>query len=320
MIEKLNKVGDLNILVVGDIILDEYIFGTSERISPEAPVPIVSITETENVLGGAANVASNLANLGAQIHLLGFVGGDESGRKVMELLEKIGIDTSSICEFDRPTTTKTRIVSKGQQMIRIDNEVTNGLPIELENEIFHQVKAHIESENYNGIILQDYNKGLFTSNIIGRIMRLARNHELPIFVDPKFKNFWSYTEATLFKPNLKEIIDANSGRFGSDVENILVQSAERLNCELLICTMAEKGIAYVKDSEYFVQSTERIDVVDVSGAGDTALAVMTIAYLIGCTPEEIAQLANLGGKLVCLKSGVSTITIDELKDAYLRSS
>ena len=318
MIEKLNNVGGLNILVVGDLILDKYIVGTSERISPEAPVPIVSITETKDVLGGAANVASNIVDMGARISLIGFVGRDDSGKRICDLLEQKGIDTNTICEFDRPTTTKTRIVSKGQQMIRIDNEVTDELNIDLENKIFHSIKEHVESGNYNGIILQDYNKGLFTSNIIGRIIRLAGDHSLPTFVDPKFKNFWSFTDATLFKPNLKEIIDANQGRFGSDIEDILVQSAERLNCEVLICTMAEKGIAYVIDSEYYVEPTEKIDVIDVSGAGDTALAVMTIAYLIGCTPQEIAQLANLGGKLVCLKSGVSTITIDELKDAYLR--
>ncbi|MEM9548843.1 MAG: PfkB family carbohydrate kinase, partial [Bacteroidota bacterium] len=167
-----------------------------------------------------------------------------------------------------------------------------------------------------GVVLQDYNKGIFTVNSIDRILELIRKHDIPYFIDPKFSNFWKFQGATLFKPNRKELMDANSSHKSISFQEIMKSSAHKLKCEILMCTLAEKGIAYVEEDKLFYSPADRIDVVDVSGAGDTSLSIMVLAYLLGYDTSSIATLANLSGKVVCMKSGVSIMTLDELKSAY----
>lgn len=316
MFEKFEKVEDLNILVIGDIILDTYIHGDTHRISPEAPVPVVLTRNKSHVPGGAANVATNLTSLGAKVYLMGFVGNDNNGDLVTQLVEKVIYDGKSIFKTEQITTTKTRVVSKGQQMIRIDDENVSHYST-LEEEMFiNKLSDILNSNSISGIVLQDYNKGLFSAFIIKSVIDIAQSQQIPFFVDPKHDNFWEFKGATLFKPNLSELKKANESDDTIHLDEMLIRTASDLNCELLICTLAEDGIALVKNGEIFYSPTQKIDVLDVSGAGDTALSIMVIAYLLGYNSDEIAQLANICGKVVCMKSGVSTITIQELKDAY----
>ena len=316
MFEKFNDVGNQSILVIGDIILDKYIYGQTTRISPEAPVPIVLAKKESYVLGGAANVAANLNSLGAKSYLMGCVGNDQNGRTVIDLIDDILSDSSGIFHSSKKTTTKSRIVSKGQQVLRIDEESTFDMESAEQKSFFELIENAINTMPFDGIILQDYNKGIFSERMIQDVLQLAKNKSIPIFVDPKHKNFWKYQGVTIFKPNLSEILEANEIENYSSLDELLISTYSRLKCELLMCTLADEGIAYVQKGVVSKSPTQKIDVVDVSGAGDSALATIVLSYLLGYEAKEIAILANLGGKVACMKSGVSTIFITELISAY----
>lgn len=315
MFEKFKNVDDHRILVIGDIILDKYIYGDSTRISPEAPVPIVLANKKSHVLGGAANVAANLVALGVKTYLIGQVGNDEHGDLIMKLAKESSIDASRIMRSNKITTTKTRIVSKGQQMLRVDEEDIEEISNFNVDQAIGIISSTIQQEKITGVVLQDYNKGLFSVFMISEIIEVCKKYDLPFFVDPKHSNFWEFKNATLFKPNLSELIKANNNNFAK-LDRMLLISSQKLNCNILMCTLAEEGIAYVEASNVEKTPTEKIDVIDVSGAGDSALSIMVISYMLGYDTKSISILANLCGKVVCMKSGVSTITIDELKRAY----
>jgi rfaE bifunctional protein kinase chain/domain len=316
MFEKFKNVGNQNILVIGDIILDKYIYGQTTRISPEAPVPIVLSEEERYVLGGAANVAANLNSLGAKTFLIGCIGDDQNGKIVLDLVDNTLLDSAGILKSSKKTTTKSRIVSKGQQLLRIDDENTSDLSSSEEILILSLIKKAILSNSFNGIILQDYNKGIFTDKLIQEILQLAKDNSLPVFVDPKHKNFWKYQGATIFKPNLSEILSANDIENYNSLDDLLIATFKRLKCELLMCTLADEGIAFVQDGIVSKSPTQKIDVVDVSGAGDSALSIIVMGFLLGYDAKSIALLANLCGKIACMKSGVSIISFEELISAY----
>lgn len=318
MFENFKNVGNQNILVIGDIILDKYIYGQTTRISPEAPVPIVLSEKETYVLGGAANVAANLNSLGAKSFLIGSIGNDQNGKIVIDLVDDILFDSSGIFQSSKKTTTKSRIVSKGQQVLRIDEENPSYLSKSEETLLFELVEKAIKLNSFDGIILQDYNKGIFSERLIQDIIELAKDNSLPIFVDPKHKNFWKYQDVTIFKPNLSEILAANDIENYNSLDDLLISTYKRLNCKLLMCTLADDGIAYVLDGKVSKSPTQKIDVVDVSGAGDSALSIIVLGFLLGYEVKSIAILANLCGKVACMKSGVSTITIMELETAYKR--
>jgi rfaE bifunctional protein kinase chain/domain len=267
-------------------------------------------------LGGAANVAVNLTAFGAKVHLMGCVGADARGDLAIEMAKKCLFDVSGIFRSGKRTTSKTRIVSKGQQMLRIDNEDISDIPPSEEESFFKIISNKLRYGGISGIVLQDYNKGIFTASLIDRIITLAHEQGIPFFVDPKHKNFWMYKGATLFKPNLSEIMQANSPKEYLSNEELLLSSARKLKCKILMCTLAEKGIAFVENEKVEYTPTQKIDVIDVSGAGDTSLAIMVLAYLLGYDTKSISILANLCGKVVCMKSGVSTMTLEELKTAF----
>ncbi len=316
MFERFKNVEHQRILVIGDIILDKYIYGDSSRISPEAPVPIVLSQKESNVLGGAANVAANLASFGAQVYLMGCVGDDSNGDVLIRLATESLFDISSVFRSSKITTSKTRIVSKGQQMLRIDEEDSKDITEIEEKSFADMISNSLQKNNITGIVLQDYNKGIFTPSLISTIISLSEEHQIPFFVDPKHKNFWLYKGATLFKPNLSEIKKATNYYDLNSLDEMLLASTQKLKCKILMCTLAEKGIAYVEKEKVELTPTQKIDVIDVSGAGDTSLSIMVLGYLLGYDTKSISILANLCGKIVCMKSGVSTMTIEELKTTY----
>ena len=316
MFEKFKNVKDHSILVIGDIILDKYIFGDSTRISPEAPVPIVLANKKSYVLGGAANVAANLTSLGVKTYLMGQVGNDTNGELIIKLANESSIDISGIVKSNKVTTTKTRIVSKGQQMLRVDEEDIDEISEKEKSTFITMLSNTIVQNGITAIVLQDYNKGLFSVSMINETIAICNKHDLPFFVDPKHNNFWKYQNATLFKPNLSEMIKANINNNYSTLDEMLLISSKKLNCKVLMCTLAEDGIAYIENAKVERTPTEKIDVIDVSGAGDSALSIMVISYKLGYDTKSISRLANLCGKVVCMKSGVSTITINELKRAF----
>ena len=319
MFDKFKKVGQQNILVIGDIILDKYIIGATHRMSPEAPVPVVNAEETNFVLGGAANVAANLQSLGANFFLIGQVGKDDHGDIVQQLINDSLSGKAALITSSKITTTKTRIVSKGHQLLRVDEEDTNYLSKNEEIELLATINNTIKDKDITGIILQDYNKGLFSEAVISSIMEIALSRALPIFVDPKNHNFWKYKNATVFKPNLSELLQANNTSQKDYLERILQTTSEQLKCKILFCTLAERGNVFVQDSRVTFVPTQKIDVVDVSGAGDSALAIITLSYLLGYDTKEIAQLANFCGKVACMKTGVSTVSLNEIKKAFTAS-
>ncbi len=313
----LEKFKDKRVLVVGDVMVDSYLWGDVDRISPEAPIPIVAVTERENRLGGAANVARNLKALGAEITLSALIGDDAEGEVFMQLLKKRGISGDGIVKSPhRPTTTKTRILSRNQQMFRYDNETVDYLDGPAESELIKKTLATYESVKPEVVIFQDYNKGVLSDKLIRELISVCSENKVPTVVDPKARHFFSYEGCTLFKPNLKEVkegihvdIDPNS------LDSLNAASAalrEKLSHELTLFTLSEHGI-YVEQagSGKLIPAHVR-NVSDVSGAGDTVISVAGLCMAVGADPVKMAELANLAGGLVCEEVGVVPIDPDKL--------
>ena len=312
MLERFSKVSNLNIIVIGDIILDEYIDGTSTRMSAEAPIPIVDKTGSYNVLGGSANVAANIQSLGANPILIGTIGNDIYGNYLSQKLEKLGISSQYLLGINKPTTVKTRVIVDGKQIFRIDNEETSYISTEVEQSMLKLLKTVLETQAVDGIILQDYNKGIFTKSMIKSVLELSKLQKITTFVDPKFDNYWLYNEVDYFKPNKKELFKALMDDSLS-INDAMNQTRSKQNCKHVICTLAQDGIAYLSHSEFIQNPTHKIDVLDVSGAGDTTMSMIAIAVLLGYDANEILELSNAAGRAACLKYGVSTITISDLQ-------
>lgn len=312
MLEQFSNVTDLNIIVIGDIILDEYIDGVINRMSAEAPIPIVDKTGSKYVLGGSANVATNLKTLGANPILIGTIGEDENGNNICKMLNSHDIASDKLTKIKKPTTVKTRVTVDGKQIFRVDHEDIFPISKEVEHKVVNQLNHILKSKSIDGIIIQDYNKGLFTESMISLVISLAKSNNVITFVDPKFNNYWNYKEVDYFKPNKKEIFTALETESIS-VEQAMRKTKSKLNCGHVICTLAEDGINYLSDSEFIKGPTQKIDVVDVSGAGDTTMAMIAITVLLGYDSEKILALSNAAGRAACLKYGVSTITISDLK-------
>ncbi len=309
----LKKINKLNILIIGDIILDKYIYGEINRQSPEAPIPVIDQQEEKNILGGAANVAYNLHTLGASPVLIGTVGNDKNGTIIKQLYTSIIDKNIHIIDCNKKTTTKTRVVVDGRQILRIDDE--NTTPInEIETaKLIETVTSIIESNNLSGLILQDYNKGILTKVNIKLLIEIAHKNNIPVFADPKHDNFWEYKHVDFFKPNNKELLIACRLQ-KSQISEAAVTTLKRLSCKALIVTLAQDGIMYLTKDKNGIAKTVKIEQADVSGAGDTTLAMMVIAYLTDHKIEDIAQLGNIAGMLVCKKPGVSTIKLKEVQN------
>jgi D-glycero-beta-D-manno-heptose-7-phosphate kinase len=310
--------GQTKIGVVGDIMLDTYWWGTVDRISPEAPVPIVSLQKKETRVGGAANVALNLRALGAPTTLFAVIGKDEEGKALNGLLNKEGINTQYIYASEtRVTTNKVRIMGRNQQMMRLDHEHTNDISTEEEAALLNNFYAYIDTEKPSLIILEDYNKGVLTKNVITSVIAYCQSKGIPTAVDPKQKNFLAYKGCTIFKPNLKEVkeglkIEIPSVNLDS-LNNVHSALNEALAHEISFITLSEHGVYFGKSDTQKLIPTHIRNIADVSGAGDTVIAVASLTYASTNNMELAAELANIAGGLVCELVGTAPINKNSLE-------
>ncbi len=308
------------VLIIGDVMVDSYLVGKVDRISPEAPVPVVALKQRNNLLGGAANVALNIKSLGAEAFLFSVIGNDKQGEILLELMEKEGLSTQGIIlSKDRITTTKFRIISNNMQMLRVDEEMDTDLSTNETNELIKNISTLIKSQKPDVIILQDYNKGVLSPEVIVLITEIAAMADIPVAVDPKKKNFTLYKGVSLFKPNLKEINEGLKTDIDPRSLESLQEAAELLhasqNIEHIMITLSEHGV-FISSRKSYGYDTNIIPAVlrsiaDVSGAGDTVISVAALCMAVKSDPLFIATLANLAGGLVCEHSGV--VPVDKMQ-------
>jgi rfaE bifunctional protein kinase chain/domain len=307
----------LKVGVIGDVMLDTYIWGNVERISPEAPVPVVSLDSKEYRIGGAGNVALNCRSLGSKVFLLSVRGQDQDGELLNELLRENMVDTSYMVKSsDRITTSKTRIISRNQQMMRLDSEVTHDLNAKDEKLMVAKIKSFIETEDPDIIIFEDYNKGVLTANLIRQVISLCKKAGVLTAADPKRKNFFSYKDVDIFKPNLKEVKeglnlifdDADQEllmRMHSEIENIL-------HHRISFITLSDKGVFYCENGVSAIVPSHLRNISDVSGAGDTVIAVASLVYAATKKAHLMAEIANIAGGLVCEEVGTVAVNKEKL--------
>lgn len=315
LLELLERIRGQRIVVVGDVMLDRYLTGDADRVSPEAPVPVVTVEEERDVAGGAANVAANVAALGAKAMLFGVVGHDKEAAALIEELGALGIATDGLIAVSgRPTTCKTRIVARGQQVVRIDREVTN--PLADRDRATLLARAATAIAEADALVIGDYDKGTLDADLAQALIAAARARGLAVVVDPKQRNFFSYAGATVFKPNRRELELAFSAHFTGE-DRDLEPARARLNVENLLLTLGGDGMALVSAGAP-LRRTPSIarEVFDVSGAGDTVSAVMAAALGAGATIDEAAWVANLAAGVEVGKRGTATVSRDELLTAW----
>ena len=300
-------------LVIGDIMLDQYVYGTVERVSPEAPIPVVSVSNTEKLLGGAANVAANISALGVQTSLCGHLGDDNSRLEVEQLMEKANLSFCGFIDNNHPTTIKTRVIAKHQQIVRFDEETT----VLLSEDTLKSIAELIVSKGFSVIVLSDYNKGFCSDELCRTVLDIARQRNIPVIVDPKTPDWRKYKGAYLITPNYGEFCQAIGKKSVSDAE--LIGSAhslrEKFEIDNIIVTMSERGMQYVGREKEFRISAEVRDVADVSGAGDTAIAALAAFLLAGLPAEDAVALANKAAGLAVGRVGTSVISLKELVDS-----
>jgi rfaE bifunctional protein kinase chain/domain len=312
--ELLERMRGMRIAVIGDVMLDRYLIGSVERISPEAPVPVVTVEEDRIVPGGAANVAVNIAAIGATPHLVGTVGDDDAGSALREALDALGIAAGSVVTIPgRPTTTKTRIIARGQQVVRIDREVVNPLADRGRDAVL--AAAHAAIAAADGALLEDYDKGTIDAAMAGDLVAAARKRGVPVVVDPKARNFFAYSGATVFKPNRQELEWAFATHFSGDDAD-LEGARQRLGADHLVLTLGAEGMALASQGEPLRRAPSNAqDVFDVSGAGDTVAAWMACALAAGGNIAEAAWLANVAAGIEVGKRGTASVSPQELLDA-----
>ena len=303
---------NLNVMIVGDVMIDSYMWGSVDRISPEAPVPVVAVDSRENRLGGAANVALNIQSLGANPIIHALIGEDDKGSELIKLAEAQKLPTNGIITHpSRQTTVKTRIISGSNQMLRVDEENTQNLSEEQENIFLKSIISTLKSSNIDIIIFEDYDKGLITEKVISETIKTAIELSIPTAVDPKKKNFNFYQGVSLFKPNLKELkqglkIDFDQGNL-QQIENAAKDLKMKLNAETVLVTLSELGIHINGCNAQETIPAHYRDITDVSGAGDTVISIAALCYALKVQGKELAMLSNLAGGLVCEKTGVVPI-------------
>jgi len=307
----LKQFTDKHLLVVGDVMLDKYIWGSVDRISPEAPVPVVHVNKTNHHSGGAANVARNIHGLGANVTLIGLVGDDTSGQQLKSILsEDEDISCKLLIESGRQTTVKTRIIAQGQQVVRLDREnhlSPTGDTVDMLKQVIAPALASVD-----GIILQDYNKGVFTPELIQWIMEQSRKNSIHVYVDPKKHHFAAYSGARLFKPNVSEFFSNVNDE--SELDGAGESFRNKHGFDILMVTQGEKGMTLFTADKPFQIETKARAVHDVSGAGDTVIATFALSDVCGCSPEEAARISNLAAGRVCEEVGVVPIDTDSLLD------
>ena len=316
-----------HIVVVGDAMLDVYLRGDVDRVSPEAPVPVVRVRERRLALGGAANVAQNVAALGAKATLVAAVGKDEAAGQIKKALAAIGAASGGLVEVARPTTTKTRVVARGQQLVRVDEETDDDFTGVDAGRIADAVERSVASAD--AVVLEDYNKGVLVVPVIERAIAAAKKRGVPVVVDPKYRNFFAYTGATIFKPNRRELESALGAAVDIDHPETLPAMVERLGVDALLLTLGERGMALIErgvagkagsaakaaDAVHRIPTTAR-EVFDVVGAGDTVTAYLAAMLAAGATPLEAAIIANFAAGVEVGKSGAATVSTAEVIAAY----
>lgn len=310
----LGRFSEAKILVVGDIMMDRFIWGKVSRISPEAPVPVVLVERETLLLGGAANVVNNIHSLGGHVSLCGVIGDDEGGQRVLRELTQRGVDIRGlVIEEGRQTTTKTRIIAHQQQVVRIDRETTDFLKSSTFRDLSRFIDENIR--DCDGIILSDYGKGLLTRELIRALIRRASETKKFVMVDPKLKNFFFYRGATVITPNTGEASAAAGVPITdlSSLKRVGKALLKRLRCEVLVITRGEEGMALFEPNQepYLVPTVAR-EVYDVTGAGDTVIGTMALAMAAGVRVRDAARLANHAAGIVVGKVGTATVTQEEL--------
>ena len=307
----------LRVLIIGDVMIDNYVWGKVSRISPEAPVPIVSVVRKEQRLGGAANVALNVKALGATPVLCSVIGVDSAGKHFLEMMEKEKLSVKGILKSrDRITTIKTRVLGNTSHLLRIDEEIDSDITEHETNLFLQSITYLIETQKIDVIIFEDYNKGLITEPLIKDVLRRAKKLSVPVVVDPKKKHFMCYHGATLFKPNLKELKEGLKLDFDQSSEKELAKAVDmlksKLKIDLAMITLSEHGIyIHGRHVKKRVPAHYR-NISDVSGAGDTVVSVAALALAAGLKPEMIAEISNIAGGLVCESVGVVPIDSNQL--------
>ena len=315
--EILGKFNKIKIQVVGDMMLDEYLIGKVSRISPEAPVPIVNIEAERFVLGGASNVANNLKSLSAKVSVYGVVGKDDNGEKFLKELKGKEIDHWGIVKDEsRPTIIKSRILSQGQQLLRLDWEKDTEISEEIQKKIIENV-AHKINE-VDAILLSDYNKGVLTPYVAKSIIEIARENKRIVMVDPKPSNFRNYVGATSMTPNKKEILDYFGMKKFKNEEEIAEKMAalkEELKLDNVVLTRSEEGVSLFKDIHERIPTVAR-EVYDVTGAGDTFISTFLMSVCAGATLFEAGIIANMASGIVVAKIGTATAEKEEILEFY----
>lgn len=321
--EVFEKFKDMNVMIIGDVMIDSYLFGKVNRISPEAPVPIVAVNKRTNRLGGAANVALNIKAMGARPILCAVIGQDDKAESFEALLKENDLFTGGIFRSkSRITTTKFRVIGNNTQMLRVDEEDTSRLDQEDLNTFKHIIEAMMQEQQIDAIIFQDYDKGVISAELIEHVIALANQQKIPVSVDPKKRNFSAYRNLTMFKPNLKELQEGLAMEFEKNDDKKLLEAVrqihEKQNVELVLVTLSEQGVLIsrrLKNGKYEEKQipAHLRSIADVSGAGDTVISVATLCLAAGLSDTEIAELSNLAGGQVCEQVGVVPVDRDKLQ-------
>ena len=303
-----------SVLVVGDLMIDHYIWGSATRLSPEAPVPIVNVKTESTTLGGAGNVLQNLVALGTSVTIAGVIGDDADGARLVEIVKSEGIIKNIIIkDTGRPTTVKTRVVAGSYQLVRIDREVTNALEVDLEKELISRIENSIDQADI--IILSDYNKGLLSFSLTQKIIELAKKHTKRVIIDPKGLNYEKYKGAFLIKPNRKELAEAAKVEKITGIDDL--QDAantifQQTGADYLLVTLSEEGMAIITERSTRLLPVKATEVFDVTGAGDTVIATVAYFLALGLSVEEACELANYAAAVVIRHIGSATTTVDEI--------
>ncbi len=318
------RFNELTALIVGDVMIDAYYWGKVDRISPEAPVPVVHVQKKENRLGGAANVALNVKSLGAKAIICSVVGDGSKGDVFRKTSKESGFSTEGIIDStERMTTMKTRVISAGHHIVRIDDEITTPLSPTDERNLLDCIQGILNRQKIDVIIFEDYNKGVLTERVIKTVIGWAGEKNIPTAVDPKKDNFFSYSGCSLFKPNLKELkeglrIEFERNDFDS-LKNAMRQLQDRLLCKTAMVTLSELGVMVYDKSEFSHEDAHPREINDVSGAGDTVISVAALSLAAGVDAQDYSKLANLAGGLVCEKVGVVPVDKDRLLEEAMKS-
>lgn len=308
------------VLVVGDVMLDHYVWGAVSRISPEAPVPVVQVTRETVLLGAAANVVNNIRSLGGSVGICGVIGLDDAGRRLLQMLQEQGIESDGlVIEDDRPTTIKTRVIAHHQQVVRFDRETKDGIGRETHGRIYDYVKQRIGA-GLDAIVISDYCKGVVTKELVRDIVRMARKKDIVVSVDPKVSHFGIYSGVSILTPNVKEA--SLGSKVDIEDEASLVKAGgnilKRLSCNAVLITRGEQGMSLFERGGRITHiPTVAREVFDVTGAGDTVISALTLAMAVGASFADAARISNYAAGIVVGVVGTATVTPEQLKHQML---